>query len=115
MLLRGPTPGLFAQADPSPWECSDSSLHKDEEATLTPKSRMTCPLSYSCRGVKKVYFSTGLGASVSRGRCKMLGFPPSASCAPQKKKISPFATPSLAGRDCYQSEKKLTLCIQQSI
>lgn len=99
MLLRGLTPGLFAQADPSPWECSDSSLHKDEEAALTPKSRTTCPLSCPCKGVKRSYFSIGLGASVSRGRGKMLGFPPSASCAPQgkKRKNSPFRDPSSSG------------------
>lgn len=74
-------------------------------------SRRTCPPPSPRRGVE-VYFSIGLGASVSRGRGKVLGFPPSALCAPQKKKKKspplPSMTPNLTGRDYDQSEKKPT-------
>lgn len=76
--------------------CSDSCLHKDRGAAVTPKSGTTRSPSRPCRDIEKVQFSAGLRALVSLWGVKGSGFPPSVQCAPQ---IIAFRAPQSGGHD----------------
>lgn len=76
--------------------CSDSCLHKDRGAAVTPKSGTTRSPSRPCRDIEKVQFSAGLRALVSLWGVRGSGFPPSVQCAPQ---IIAFRAPQSRGHD----------------
>ncbi|XP_044889434.1 proline-rich protein 36-like [Felis catus] len=64
LFLGGPLPRLCPSQPPE--RCSDSRLHKDRGATVTPKSGTTRPPSHPCRDIeRRVQFSAGFGALVS--------------------------------------------------